>query len=186
MKMKLNQISEVNFGSVIKTGSKGRIPCLQVANISTDGDLDFDKTYYVVGKIGGDHFLLPSNSIVLPAKGQKFSSALIHEEQSNTFVASSSLFVIQINTSSIIPEYLHWYLNRTKIKSRLESLSTGSNISSLSIKELRNLKVEVPGLDIQRKIVELKKMQEKELVLIQRLGQKRKKLIEAITKELIQ
>ncbi len=184
--MKLGKISDISFGSVTRTGSKGEIPCLQVANISTDGDLDFDKTYYVVGKMKGDHVLLPSNSIVLPAKGQKFSSALITEEQSNTFVASSSLFVIQVNTRSIIPEYLQWYLNQSKIKWRLESLSTGSNISSLSIKELRNLRVEVPELDIQRKIVELKKMQEKELVLIQRLGQKRKKLIEAITKELIQ
>ncbi len=183
--MKLEQISDISFGSVSKTGTKGRVPCLQVVNITPEGDLDFDKTYYAVVKVD-DISLLHSNSIVLPAKGQKFSSALISKEHSNTFVASSSLFVIRVNNSSIIPKYLHWYLNRAKIKWRLESVAAGSNISSLSIKELRSLRIDVPEIDIQKKIVELKEMQEKELILIQRLGQKRKKLIEAITKELIQ
>ncbi|MEQ8578545.1 MAG: restriction endonuclease subunit S [Balneola sp.] len=184
--MKLEQISDISFGSVSKTGTKGRVPCLQVVNITPEGDLDFDKTYYAVVKVDDDISLLHSNSIVLPAKGQKFSSALISTEHSNTFVASSSLFVIRVINSSIIPKYLHWYLNRAKVKWQLESVAAGSNISSLSIKELRSLRINVPELDIQKKIVELKEMQEKELMLIQRLGQKRKKLIEAITKELIQ
>ncbi|MEQ9277942.1 MAG: restriction endonuclease subunit S [Balneola sp.] len=184
--MKLEQIAEISFGSVTKTSSKGRVPCLQVVNITTDGNLDFDKTYYAEGKAENAVSLLPLSSIVLPAKGQKFSSAIISIEQSNTFEASSSLFVIRIKSRSVVPEYLHWYLNRSKIKWRLESVAVGSNISSLSIKELRSLRIEVPELEVQKKIVELKKMQEKELLLIQKLGQKRKKLIEAITKELIQ
>lgn len=186
MNMRLKNIAEVQFGSVVKTRAKGDVPCLQVSNITQVGNLDFEKTYYLAEKASADIFLLPSKSIVLPAKGQKFSCALISSSQSEQYAASSSLFVIRIIVDTVIPEYLHWYLNRSKIKWELEAVATGSNISSLSIKELRNLKVRVPDLEIQLKIVELKSMQVKESELIQELSNKRKILIEAITKELIQ
>lgn len=186
MKEKLQNISEIQFGSTFKSSINGTVPCLQVSNITVDGSIDRNQMVFVDDELSTTESLLNVVDILMPAKGQKFSSALIDTDLGRNAVASSSLFILRVLSDRVLPEYLHWYLNLPRTKWMLESVATGTNIISLSIKEVRDLAVEIPDLNTQRKIIELKKLQEEEFKKMYQLGDARKKLIEAVTKKLIE
>lgn len=186
MSIKLQDITRIQFGVSIKTASEGILPCLQVSNITLEGDIDEEQLVFVKNGLSAEEHLLGAGDLVLPAKGQKFSSAIISQNFNNGIVASSSLLVIKVSDDRVLPEYLHWYLNLSRIKWSLEAEATGTNILSLSIKALREFPIELPDLETQKKIINLNKLQKEEQIKMRQLGVARKKLIEALTKKLIE
>ena len=92
----LQNIAEIHFGTAIKSFKNGNLPYLRVSNITSNGRIDTEQMVYVKDHFAETENLLETGDLVLPAKGQKFSSAIITDEFRNGVVASSSLFVIRI------------------------------------------------------------------------------------------
>lgn len=187
MKVKFRNIADIRFGSSYMSSEKGGVAYFQVNNLTDDGQLDESQLVYVQEKVtvdAGD--FLDSGDILLPAKGSKFSSVIVPEHYGDSSVASSSLFVIRTKREGVLPEYLQWYLNLPRTRWDLEKGATGTNISSLSIKYVRNLKIEVPEMEVQEKLIGLKKLQEKESRILNELLDKRKKFVQAVTRNIIE
>lgn len=182
MKKRLNKISEIQFGVHSRTVEKGNIPYLQISNLE-DGRINSSTLVYAENQNSLGN-LLKNNDLLIAAKGDKTKAALVPEELTNA-VASSSLFIIRVKNKQVLPEYLQWYLNLPRTQWALKKESTGSNIVSLSIKNLRKLEVEIPDFSTQKKVAELKKLQEREADILSKLSLMRKQLIEAVTKNLI-
>lgn len=179
-------IADIRFGSSYSSSGKGVVTYFQVNNLTENGRIDENQSVYVQksANIDIDDYL-QSGDILLPAKGSKFSSAIVTDNYNHSSVASSSLFVIRATGNGVIPEYLRWYLNLPRTQWELEKGATGTNISSLSIKYLRKLKIDLPNLDVQKKIVALKSLEEKESEILNRLLIARKKLVQAVTKNIL-
>lgn len=185
-KIKLNDVTSIQFGTTIKTSNSGRIPCIQVSNITFEGDFDLNSLVYVKNESDIEtDALLHAKDILLAAKGDKMKSVLVADRLNLKAIASSSLFIIRTKSNEVLPEYLQWYINLPHTQWILDKEATGTNISSLSIKSLRHLSIEIPDVLTQKKIVELKLLQNREKKIMERLSVKRKTLIEAITKNLI-
>jgi len=186
MKLLFENIADIRFGSSYKSSEKGAVAYFQVNNLNENGQIDENQIVYVKEGVDVDEDdYLQSDDILLPAKGSKFSSAIVPEKYNRASVASSSLFVIRTRGNEVLPEYLQWYLNLPRTRWELEKGATGTNISSLSIKYLRKLKFDLPNLDVQKKIVSLKNLEEKESEILSRLLVARKKLVQAITKNIL-
>ena len=179
-------IADIHFGSSYSSSEKGTVAYFQVNNLTEGGCIDEGHLVYIQESVNIDRDdYLQSGDILLPAKGSKFSSVIVTDNYNYSSVASSSLFVIRVNTDEVLPEYLQWYLNLPRTQWELEKGATGTNISSLSIKYLRKLKIELPDLDVQKKIVSLKILEEKESEILNRLLIARKKLVQAVTKNIL-
>jgi len=182
----LQHIADVQFGVSTKTSEKGSVVCFQVSNLNENNGLNTESLFYIEDESEFDHNdLLKGKDILLPAKGTKLTAVLMPDDFESLATASSSLFVIRISSRKILPEYLQWFLNLPQTQWNLERVMTGTNISSLSIKELRKVEIQIPELDTQRKIISLKDLQEKEAQIMYALSNKRKILIEAVTKKII-
>lgn len=174
-------ISVIQFGIHSKTVERGRVPYLQVSNVE-EGKINEDVIYATTSTTDS---ALKVNDLLLAAKGGKTKAAIVPEQFSGS-VASSSLFIIRLkNKNEVLPGYLHWYLNLPRTQWTLKKESTGTKIPALSIKHLRKLKIEIPPLNTQKKIIELKELQKNEEEILKELGIKRKILIEAVTKKLV-
>ena len=182
----IENIADIHFGSSYRSSEKGTVAYFQVSNMTEKGGIDDNQLVYVQdhADVDGSDYLR-SGDILLPAKGSKFSSVIVPDSYNHASVASSSLFVIRVTGDEVLPEYLQWFLSLPRTQWELEKGATGTNISSLSIKYLRKLKIELPDLDVQKKIVSLKILEEKESEILNRLLIARKKLIQAVTKNIL-
>ncbi|MCC5943002.1 MAG: restriction endonuclease subunit S [Balneolaceae bacterium] len=186
MLQKLENIADVRFGNPFKSSDNRGVAYFQVNNLNGDGQLDESQLVYIPENDNIDTSdYLQTGDILLPAKGSKFTSAIVPKKYNTLSVASSSLFVIRAKNNGVLPEYLQWYLNLPRTRWELEKGATGTNISSLSIKYLRKLKIEVPDLYTQNKLIRLKYLQEKEAEILNQLLNARKKLVQAITRNII-
>ncbi|MCB0615663.1 MAG: restriction endonuclease subunit S, partial [Phaeodactylibacter sp.] len=112
--------------------------------------------------------VLKDKDLLFIAKGDN-NRACMYYEQYGKAVASSLFFVIRVDQRILIPEYLRWYINAPPIQSKLGLFSRGSHIPSISKKLLLELEVYVPPISIQRQILEVEELWQKEREITERI-----------------
>ncbi len=70
-------------------------------------------------------------------------------------LATSSLFILRIKNPTLLPEYIVMFLNSTEGQKRLKRVLTQGTIQSISIKQLKNIKIPVALLKEQKLLVQL-------------------------------
>lgn len=184
MNKKIKNIARIQFGTSVKKSKNGDIACLQVSDIGENGSVNPGALKHTRrDQIEESDYLKPGD-ILLPAKGNRLTAGIVTEELMPS-IASSSLFVIRIQNETISPEYLQWYLNLPRTQWELKKYATGTNISSLSIRDFRKFEILIPALETQQKIMGMQTLQAKEKYLINRINELRKKLINALSKKVI-
>ena len=94
----------------------------------------------------GDQALYDKESILLPRKG-----TLNNIQFSNKpFWTVDTLYYTEIDTTKTTPYFLYNYLNILK----LDSLNTGTGVPSMTFDSYYDIKVQLPTLDIQKKVAD--------------------------------
>jgi restriction endonuclease S subunit len=102
----------------------------------------------LVASKGFDHFAVDYKEIIKPA------------------VASSMFIVLRIeNKEQILPEFLAWYINHPKTQTKLSGTSKGTALPSLRKNDIGDLEIMIPTIQIQKAILELHALRQKEKTL---------------------
>jgi len=79
------------------------------------------------------------------------------------------------------PDYLVWYINHPATAARLNWLMRGTSLRFLSIGALRDFEVELPSLDLQRRIVRVHTLARRVTDLERQLAAVREQLLHSLT-----
>ncbi len=184
MYKKLEEIAEISTGYTFRKSiqdvSEGDIQVLQAKNILPDGEItDIDELTKIDSSTMRDPFLLKYNDIILVAKGfgiGSFRSAVFKEEVKN-ILPSSSVIILRVKDILALPKYLADYFNsEAGQKSLIQITSGGSVIQSLSVKDLKNLKIPIPPIKKQKLLIKLNENQKK----IKEIQEQKNKLTNSI------
>lgn len=140
---------------------------------------------------GKDRAFVYSGSVLLPARGSKGgyfrASCLISDEQDRLPVVVSSQFLVMTPKEPVLPEFLCWSLNRPALQYWLAegAGSQGSSIVMLNINIVKKLKLEIPSLGVQQKIVHLNQLWEREQQLTQALLKNREAMLQGMFQQLL-
>lgn len=94
--------------------------------------------------------------VILPARGGHFQASFLTEQQNGSLpVIVSSQFLVLTANSSILPEFLCWSLNQSSMQRKLMESSQGTGIPMLKANTLKQLKLSVPPLATQQKIIDI-------------------------------
>ena len=126
-------------------------------------------------------------TILLPSRGGYFRSACVSSEIHDLpIVASSQFILVSLTSDKVIPEFLCWSLNRPRTQRYLEDIaSQGSSIPMLSTSAAKELKLEVPSLKTQHKILHLNRLWEQEQQLTQALLKNRETMLQGMFQQLL-
>lgn len=69
-------------------------------------------------------------------------------------ILSQRVFLLRPNNSIVFPWYLYFYMTSKGFQNSLNGRATGTTVTGIKQKELRNIEIELPSLDIQKSIVE--------------------------------
>lgn len=111
------------------------------------------------------------------AKGTK-NFAAVFENHNEASVASTSFFVIRLTGETLLAEYLALFLNSYTTQTILKAQAIGTSMPSISKQVLENLEITVPGLEIQKAILQINKLRNKEKVLKNKIEVLREKQIQ--------
>ncbi len=96
-------------------------------------------------------------------------------------VAVSHFFILRIRNSDVLPEYLAWYINQAPTQEYLHTNARhGSHMPLVPMSAFKGLKIEVPALESQKKIIELSRLMAMEKKLMTELQDKRSLIINVV------
>lgn len=160
--MHVKDIAEVTAGyafrGAIEPDDNGDIYVFQAKNVSTRtsfNDLSLlTKISHDIPEYAGH---LEKNDILLVARGMKSGTfrATVFASNSDNVVASSSIHVIRVTSTKIMPEYLAYYLNSKRGQDALSQIVSGSYIGAIPRSELEKILIPVPSIQKQHLLVDL-------------------------------
>jgi restriction endonuclease S subunit len=77
--------------------------------------------------------------------------------------------VIRPADKKVLPQYLAWFLNNHTTQTLLKGQAIGTSIPSISKHVLENLEITVPNIEIQKAILQITKLRNKEKSLKQKI-----------------
>lgn len=163
MQKKLEDMASITTGIYEKSQPAGDTLYLQGKHFDESGG--FREDLIVFQELQADErlskHLLQDGDILLVAKGES-NRACLYQEDIGQAVASSTFFVIRLTENGLLPLFLQWYFNTTYIQELLSGLSKGTQIASLSKKALSEIEIPIPPLKIQKQILEMQGLWNKE------------------------
>ena len=172
----IGNIAEILFGVNIQNRySAGEIRYLQMSDFDDSGLIINNQpaVFVETADLNTERQLLQAGDILLPAKGGR-NMAFYIEESYLPAVASSSFFVVRLQTTLIDARFLMLYLNQPSTQVKIKSMiSTTATVPVLNKKDFLNLPVPIVPMAQQHKIIHLHRLHQQERQLtMQALAQK--------------
>lgn len=172
-KRTLQEIAEIRSGMNLQIQNNGDVYYLQIKDINNDGtSLRNDTALVKLNETQKKHILLPGD-ILFVSKGYKHSFLLFHPYPIVHQSLRHHLFT-SVPTGKNTPEYLCWYMNREEILNLFNTKKFKNKMPSVNKNELIHLTVEVPGLEMQKGIVNTLFLHRREIEIQRKLIELRK------------
>ncbi len=177
MKTLIKDITNIQTGLFAKPAGIGELVYLQSKHFDEYGQLHAVLHPDLVTDGISEKHLLKDGDVLFAAKGTK-NFAAVFENHNEPSVASTSFFVIRTSDNNVLPQYLAWFLNSHATQMLLKGQAIGTSIPSISKQVLENLEITVPEIEIQRAILQITKLRNKEKSLKQEIETLREKQIQ--------
>ena len=198
--MKLKDIAEIQIGyqhrdkgHPINMGLTGTHRIIQIKDIELEelfkhevfgrgGSAPYvwlDNLYKVTPAGDAERYLVSQGDVLFLSRGQRTYAVPVLQALENT-VASYYFYILRPDADHVNPEYLAWFINQPTAQACLERIQQGSYIKIIPKSAFEELEVVLPSLATQRAIVELERLRQKEIYIMSRLVQVRKRLINGL------
>lgn len=169
-----------------RTVEGGSCRLIRISDVSQDGtwtNTDFAKIE-PAERIRDDHFLR-AGDVLFPNRGTRTTAIAFREEQPRV-IAGAQFFVLRPQEASVLPEYLAWFLRTEDSARHFEGRRKGTYVQIVERRDLEELELPLPPLEMQRKIVEVAALAVEERLLCDRLAVLKAKYINCRLLEMAQ
>lgn len=177
MKTLIKNITNIQTGLFAKPAGIGELVYLQSKHFDEYGQLHSVLHPDLIAEGISEKHLLKNGDVLFAAKGTK-NFATVFENFNEPSVASTSFFVLRPTDKKVLPDYLAWFLNSHSTQTLLKGQAIGTSIPSISKQVLENLEITVPNIEIQKAILQITKLRNKEKSLKQKIESLREKQIQ--------
>lgn len=185
MRVELGEVVDIQIGYQV-TGRAAPAPdgthlIVQISDVGESGEVCWGELTPVVpsGKDARRYELLDGDVLFL-AKGSRRLAAAVRDVPARVIPASTFYILRPRDLASVVPEYLAWYLNEAAGPDLAAREMPGSTMTFVRKGELMELPIDLPDLSRQHAIAALAGLLRKEEELIERLLERRSKLVNAL------
>lgn len=157
MYKKLEEIVSIQTGSTIRGDydslAAGDYAVILPRHIKADNKIDFEAVRSIDFPLRSPLYL-EAGHLLFSSKGS-FKVSL-YEGESYKYIASAAFFVMTVKTPSIVdPAYLREYLSSDYMRKKYRSMTDGATIPSISIKQFKEIEINIPPIEEQKKIAKI-------------------------------
>jgi restriction endonuclease S subunit len=181
MSLLLKQLVDIKSGLVLsrkkatpQSIKKIKYKVVSLKSFSDDGVYNHEfADDFEADNIIKDEYQLQKGDIVLRLREPNIA-IYIDQDYQDTII-SSLLIVIRVENNSIInPLYLTHYLNSIFVKKQLQKDIRGTSIAMIKVKDVENLLINLPSIDIQNKLTLQQQLAINEIKLLEELIKEKK------------
>ncbi len=136
-----------------KSNQESKYRYLNLSNI-IDGDIEIEGNYLSALPSDKEKHYVKNDCIVLSKTASPFfKSAVVNVvEPEETIIASSNVFIIEVDKAILNPYYLQAFFMSELGKNSIKSASTGGKLPIVSISQLKKIKIPLYSKEIQNRI----------------------------------
>lgn len=186
--MELSAVADIRSGLVLsrklaRKKTEFHYPLLNLKSFNDDATLNmqtldvFDSTEAL-----NDDYLTHIGDIIVRTSSPY--TALLIDEKTSGMVVSSNFVIIRCDNKLLLPEYLYWYLNTSKIKKDIFVNSAGNMLAAIKPQYFCDMSLMLPDLIEQRKIAKINLIAKRELELLSQLKEEKEKYYQACLEKL--
>jgi restriction endonuclease S subunit len=182
LKTRLSDIVQFQSGVYEKPDINADTLYLQAVHFTRSGLFDEKVQPYLKLNDKLQKHLLTEGDLLFAAKGLNNFAAVYHKEIGKA-VASSSFIIIKMREQekqNIQPDYLAWFITHNKQIKLMHEQQLGTTIPSISMKQLAELEIDIPPIAVQKKIIAIHQLREKEKELTRNIEQWKDKHIQLL------
>lgn len=175
--MYLMDIADIRMGYTyrgsLKQTTSGKLSTIQLKDATPEGILPHNALARINFDNLPEHYLLRQGDLIFRARGTVNNAILIKHDIEQT-ICIAPLMVIRLQKQeTILPAYLQWFINLPTTQTKLTSFARGTRIRMIPVRAMVNLKIVLPSLERQQKIMEIVTMNEQYNILEKQLAEKR-------------
>lgn len=187
MKKRLKDIADFRVGyqfrGKVKPDPAGAVRVIQIK------DVDADRQINVAGldRVALDKpepYLVQPDDVLFLSRGHRLYPVVVPEVKPNT-IATGYFFILKPNPRVVLPEYLAWSLNQPDFQESLKPYHRGSHIPMVSRTDVEDLRIQVPPLELQQRVLALNELLNHERRLYAAIQEKRSLLVQAVSRKLM-
>ena len=180
----LNEIADIrtgySFRSKLESDADGNVFVVQLMELSEKNMIDISTAVRINMSDISENYLLKKGDLVFRSRGMDSTAAIMDIDSDNIILSAPFQRIRLRDTMAIMPQYLLWYINSKEAQVYFSTNKTGTSVSMISTAVLADLPVVIPVLKIQKRIVEISILSEKEIELQEELIRKKRLLTESV------
>lgn len=176
--------SGFSFRNKIENDEKGDLLVIQMKDLLDGYSAIGNNLTKVSSELIGRSYSLEKGDVLFIAKGSNNYSLEFDLNLPNV-IASSAFFVLRPDPATILPGYLAWYINQTDAQRYIKQNTAGTYIPNINIGTVENMSIEIPSMEIQRKIVAIDQLRRRERLLHDEITKKNDVVIRAVLSQLL-
>lgn len=188
MKELLGHISYIYTGATLRerpvATDAGNALLMQLGDLDTAGNLQTHGMIPVAMQTAFNKFTAQAGDVVFRPRGAGIVAAAIPETE-KPIVITSPLMLIRPHAKKVDPYYLVWALRADAARRFYAEHSRGSAIVGIGKRDLEQMAIDLPPLDVQCKIAQLKRLESEEQQLLTRYQKAKSRLLEAMITDTI-
>lgn len=127
--------------------------------------------------------VLRFNDVVIVARGIRNRAAIFKSDIQA--VPSNQVMVVVNQSEEVLPDYLCWQLNYSATQKLLAESRGGTNIPSINKNALQSVRIAVPPLEIQNKILAIEELGRSEIKTLKQLEQNTENMLAGLFSQLL-
>lgn len=174
--MKLADICSIQMGYTARKrwepAISGGVLALQLRDVPADGDIRLDTAQRVERGDIAERYLVTDGDIIFRSRGDRTTATVVSGAGDETVAAILPLIILRPNRSIVTPDFVAWTINLPASQRHLDSSAQGGSLRMVSKSALDGLRIDVPDLASQQRIVAAASLARREAALSASLAEK--------------
>ena len=185
--MTLSRICTIQTGFTARgrldPAEHGNILALQLRDVTSGGAIVFNNLTLIHLDPVPEKYLVRTGDVVFRSRGERTTAAVIDASFPAPALAVLPLMILRPDPQVLSGAYLAWVINQEPAQRHFEESAQGTSLRMVPRSSLENLKIAVPSLETQQRILQLDALAERERDLAEQLTLKRHELIRRLLVE---
>lgn len=187
MKKEIGQIAKIRSGyqfrGRVQESDNGNVQVIQIKDVDQDGRLNAQNLARV-NVDNPERYFVDQGDVLFLSRGRQLAATEIAEPVGGV-IATSYYFILTPKREVMLPGYLVWALNHSTFQRWLSEVTQTTSIPWISRADFEQLKIDVPTIEAQQKIIDIVSVANQQKQLTQKLISVRDQLIDAICMQLM-
>ena len=157
--------------------AKGGIAAIRLQDVQPGGQVDRRQLVRVRKDHLSNKHLVRAGDVVFRSRSEHTTAVALEDEFGEPALALLPLFILRPKPAIILPKFLAWSINQPVAQRHFVKVARGTNLRMVSRSGLSRLEIDVPSIEVQRRIVAVDALARREHILSIRAAERRRRLV---------